>query len=670
MRVLVTGSEGYIGCLLCPYLVERGHDVVGVDAGFYRAGWLYDGSAAARVETTAKDIRRLDRGGSRRRRRGRAHGRAVERPARPARARRHVRDQPSRLGRTSPRRRRRPASAASSTRRRAASTAQPTRSSSTRSRLSPRRPRTPSASSWSSGTSARWPTTASRRRSCATRPRTAPRRGCASTSSSTTSAVSPGRRSEIRMESDGTPWRPLVHVLDICEAIACALEAPRDRVHNADPERRRHAEANYQIREIAEIVGQRLPGLHGHRRRARRRHPQLPRLVRQDPRGCCPASAANGTPSGARGSCSTCSPASTSAQEDFRVEAVHEAQADRAPRRDGRRSTRPSCGSRSGSRRSRRLRDDDRRLAGGRPPRRRRHSDVRRADLPRRGDRERPRPDAHRMAVDDLRERPRVAGGRRGRRAVRIRPAGSLRPDRQQPRCRQELEQTHPDRPGPVCRHPERRRRVGAGVPGAACRVPRGAPGLRVRVLPDRQHRRDRCGHLSRRRRPARGRSAPRAVPPRDLRSTNSSPPRTTVVRRAAYEAVGAEFEPNILFFDYEMLLSPRRALRCRIPQRGRRAVARTTPLRSRSAKGANMGDHRLVFLDAVESYLPPDVPRLMRRRARYIAYLRSGLDAYANGERRRSAGAFLNALRVHPLGPLDPRVAQRVLRRIRAGSP
>ena len=37
---------------------------------------------------------------------------------------------------------------------------------------------------------------------------------------------------EIRMTSDGTPWRPLVHVEDICQAIILALEAPRETVHN------------------------------------------------------------------------------------------------------------------------------------------------------------------------------------------------------------------------------------------------------------------------------------------------------------------------------------------------------------------------------------------------------------------------------------------------------
>ena len=41
MRVFVTGVEGYIGALLAPLLVGRGHDVVGLDTGFYRDGWLY-----------------------------------------------------------------------------------------------------------------------------------------------------------------------------------------------------------------------------------------------------------------------------------------------------------------------------------------------------------------------------------------------------------------------------------------------------------------------------------------------------------------------------------------------------------------------------------------------------------------------------------------------------
>ena len=64
---------------------------------------------------------------------------------------------------------------------------------------------------------------------------------------------------QIRMTSDGTPWRPLIHVLDICEAIACSLEASREKVHNQvfnvgdDRE-------NYRVREIAEIVSRIFPG--------------------------------------------------------------------------------------------------------------------------------------------------------------------------------------------------------------------------------------------------------------------------------------------------------------------------------------------------------------------------------------------------------------------------
>lgn len=40
MKVLVTGTDGYIGTVLAPVLVERGHSVTGLDTGFYHAGWL------------------------------------------------------------------------------------------------------------------------------------------------------------------------------------------------------------------------------------------------------------------------------------------------------------------------------------------------------------------------------------------------------------------------------------------------------------------------------------------------------------------------------------------------------------------------------------------------------------------------------------------------------
>ena len=35
MRVLVTGDRGYLGAVMVPYLLSVGHDVVGLDAGWY-----------------------------------------------------------------------------------------------------------------------------------------------------------------------------------------------------------------------------------------------------------------------------------------------------------------------------------------------------------------------------------------------------------------------------------------------------------------------------------------------------------------------------------------------------------------------------------------------------------------------------------------------------------
>jgi nucleoside-diphosphate-sugar epimerase len=64
---------------------------------------------------------------------------------------------------------------------------------------------------------------------------------------------------KIVMTSDGTPWRPLVHVLDICEAIACALQAPQDAIHG-EVFNVGHDADNYQVREIAQIVADVYPG--------------------------------------------------------------------------------------------------------------------------------------------------------------------------------------------------------------------------------------------------------------------------------------------------------------------------------------------------------------------------------------------------------------------------
>jgi nucleoside-diphosphate-sugar epimerase len=64
---------------------------------------------------------------------------------------------------------------------------------------------------------------------------------------------------EIRMTSDGTPWRPIVHGLDISQAIIAVLEAPLEAVAN-EVFNVGDTNHNYRVREIAEIVGEVFPG--------------------------------------------------------------------------------------------------------------------------------------------------------------------------------------------------------------------------------------------------------------------------------------------------------------------------------------------------------------------------------------------------------------------------
>jgi len=64
---------------------------------------------------------------------------------------------------------------------------------------------------------------------------------------------------EVRMESDGTAWRPLVHVEDIARAFLAVLHAPRELVHDEAFNVGSSAE-NYRIRDVAEIVAEVMPG--------------------------------------------------------------------------------------------------------------------------------------------------------------------------------------------------------------------------------------------------------------------------------------------------------------------------------------------------------------------------------------------------------------------------
>ena len=64
---------------------------------------------------------------------------------------------------------------------------------------------------------------------------------------------------EVRLQSDGSPWRPLVHIEDISRAFLAMLEAPRELVHDQAFNIGR-AQDNVQVRDIAEMVRDAVPG--------------------------------------------------------------------------------------------------------------------------------------------------------------------------------------------------------------------------------------------------------------------------------------------------------------------------------------------------------------------------------------------------------------------------
>jgi nucleoside-diphosphate-sugar epimerase len=70
------------------------------------------------------------------------------------------------------------------------------------------------------------------------------------------SAYTTGR---VYILSDGSPWRPIVHIDDISRAFLAVLAAPRERVHNQILNVGSTAE-NYRIRDLAEIVRETVPG--------------------------------------------------------------------------------------------------------------------------------------------------------------------------------------------------------------------------------------------------------------------------------------------------------------------------------------------------------------------------------------------------------------------------
>jgi nucleoside-diphosphate-sugar epimerase len=260
MRVFITGTEGYIGTLLAPILIERGHEVVGLDTGYYRDGWLYSRMehTPCQAMTINKDLRNItaeDLEGFD----------AVVHLA-------ELSNDP--LGQNNP---------------------EVTYKINHQGSVNiaklckevgiSRFVYTSSCSVYGAGTSDFLDENAQ------TNPQTA-YADCKIKVETDVSAISDDNFSpvylrngtaygasprmrfdivlndlsalawtekNIAMLSDGTPWRPLVHVLDICKAIYCALEAPRDAIHN-QVFNVGNSEANYQIKDIANIVGDVFPG--------------------------------------------------------------------------------------------------------------------------------------------------------------------------------------------------------------------------------------------------------------------------------------------------------------------------------------------------------------------------------------------------------------------------
>jgi nucleoside-diphosphate-sugar epimerase len=256
MKILVTGTEGYLGCLLAPELLRDGHDVVGVDTGFYKAGWLYNGVDST-ARTLVRDIRRLtveDLAG-------------VDAVVHMA----ELSNDP--LGQLSPTITYEINHAGSvhlATLAKQAGVSRFVYMSSC------------SVYGVADGVvdeeSAVDPQTAyAECKVLVERDLTAMADDSFSPTfmrNATAYGASPRMRfdivlnnlsglawtrKEISMTSDGSPWRPLVHGLDIAQAIRRVLEAPRELVH-AQKFNVGATEHNYRVRDIAEIVGETFPG--------------------------------------------------------------------------------------------------------------------------------------------------------------------------------------------------------------------------------------------------------------------------------------------------------------------------------------------------------------------------------------------------------------------------
>jgi nucleoside-diphosphate-sugar epimerase len=257
VKILVTGTEGYIGSLLAPLLMQQGHEVIGVDTGFYKMGWLYNGTTLT-PKTLHKDLRQIEP----------EDIRGVDVVVHLAELSNdplgqlapHITDEINHQGSV----RLAKLAKAVGVRRFIYTSSCSVYGFASEDFVTEESPVNPQTAY------AQCKVLVEQNVQCLADDGFSP----TFLRNATAFGASPRMRfdivlnnlagwawttREIKMTSDGSPWRPLVHVLDICNAIARVLEAPRDLVHN-QIFNVGNTNSNYRVKEIAAIVAEVFAG--------------------------------------------------------------------------------------------------------------------------------------------------------------------------------------------------------------------------------------------------------------------------------------------------------------------------------------------------------------------------------------------------------------------------
>jgi nucleoside-diphosphate-sugar epimerase len=261
MRLLVTGTSGYIGSRLAPILQRLGHDVTGLDTGYYLDGWLYSDprQLSTMPRTIVKDLRQIES----------EDFEGIDAVVHLA----ELSNDP--LGENNPGvtykinhegsvNIARLAKAAGVKRFVYASSCSVYGVGSGDAPLTEQSPVNPQTAY------AKCKTLVERD----VAPMSSPSFACTFLRNATAFGASPRMRfdvvindlcalawttKKIKMTSDGSPWRPVVHIEDICKAITCTLDAPVEKVNGQIFNVGQNSD-NYRVREIAEIIASVFPG--------------------------------------------------------------------------------------------------------------------------------------------------------------------------------------------------------------------------------------------------------------------------------------------------------------------------------------------------------------------------------------------------------------------------